>query len=104
MAPSPGVSIMRSLLLCSIYAGVMLLAVGCRDDRLTAPSIRHAPQLSRTPSKVGEKIPGQYIVRLRDDVRSTRDVATAIASAAGGSIRKIYTHAIKGFSIQIPDS
>lgn len=95
---------MRSLLSCFVTTGLLLLALGCRDDRLTEPSVSKRPQLSRTRSRVGQKIPGQYIVQLRDDVQNPRAISAAIASAAGGSIRKIYTRAIKGFSIQIPDA
>jgi len=83
---------------------VVLASAGCNQDRPTEPSLLKRPQLSLARSKAGAKIPGQCIVQLRNDGRNVRDQSNAVASAAGGSVRKIYTRAIRGFSIQIPDA
>lgn len=89
--------------LCATAAATIFLA-GCTEDQVTEP---RAPELrgSRAPARsAGEKIPGQYIVRLRDEVHGVPPMAAAIASAHGGVVRKTFTRAIKGFSIQIPDA
>jgi subtilisin family serine protease len=56
--------------------------------------------------KVEKSVPGQYIVKLRDDVS-----ASAVASAAadltnrhGGLVNHLYKHALKGFSIRLPEA
>jgi hypothetical protein len=83
----------------------MLVATACTQDRITEPSLAKRPQFSRALStKVGEKIPGQYIVRLRDDEANISQRSNAIAAAAGGKVRRVFTRAIRGFSIQIPDA
>ncbi len=83
---------------------LLLIAASCTQDRLTAPTTTKRPQLARSLStKVGAKIPGQYIVRLRDGEPNVQQTASSIAAGAGGKVRRVYTRAIKGFSIQIPD-
>jgi subtilisin family serine protease len=56
--------------------------------------------------KSARAIPDQYIVVLKDDVpgMDNSSVATDLARAHGGVIKHIYEHAIKGFSIQLPES
>ena len=101
MAPSMTT---RSLTFRLASAAATIFLVGCIEDQVTDPRAPE-PRVSRAEAKsVGKKIPGQYIVRLRDDVHGVSAAAAAIASAHGGVVRKTFTRAIKGFSIQIPDA
>jgi hypothetical protein len=87
----------RHTALGSCAAAAILLA-GCTQDRPTGLSpadLDSGPSFSTAPS--AEKIPGQYIVRLRDDVQNVAGVAVQIASANGGTVGYVYTNAIKGF-------
>src|SRR2546423_8663124 len=45
-----------------------------------------------------EAVPGQYIVVLRDNVADPATVARDLVNAAGGSLLRGYTSAIKGFA------
>src|SRR2546426_5425908 len=45
-----------------------------------------------------EAVPGQYIVVLRDNVADPATVANELVTAAGGSLLRVYTSAIKGRS------
>jgi subtilisin family serine protease len=94
----------RHTALGSCAAAAILLA-GCTQDRPTGirPSdLDSGPSFAAAPA--AEKIPGQYIVRLRDDVQDVGGVAVQIAGADGGTIGYLYSHAIKGFSIRISDA
>ena len=85
-------------------AAAVIFLAGCIEDQVTEPRAPE-PLVSRAAAgRPGKKIPGQYIVRLRDDVHGVPSMAAAIASAHGGVVRKTFTRAIKGFSIQIPDA
>src|SRR2546425_5800852 len=48
-----------------------------------------------------EAVPGQYIVVLRDNVADPATVANELVTAAGGSLLRVYTSAIKGFAAQL---
>src|SRR6185295_3186115 len=56
--------------------------------------------------QVPNRIPNQYIVVLKDAVGSgdITPVARGLARAHGGVPDHIYNHALKGFSIRIPES
>jgi subtilisin family serine protease len=47
-------------------------------------------------------ISGQYIVVFKNDVQNPAQQAAQMAQAAGGSVKHVYTHAIKGFSASLP--
>ena len=49
-----------------------------------------------------DAVPGQYIVVLKDDVTSPRDVASEMAKSHGLSPEHVYETALKGFSATIP--
>jgi serine protease len=94
----------RQTTLGSCAAAAILLA-SCTQDRPTgiSPAAQNMePRFAAAPSS--EKIPGQYIVRLRDDVGDVSGLAAQIAQANGGVVGYVYTHAIKGFSVRIPDA
>src|SRR6059036_2041291 len=48
-----------------------------------------------------EAVPGQYIVVFRDNVADPATVANELVTAAGGSLLRVYTSAIKGFAAQL---
>src|SRR3989440_1385080 len=48
-----------------------------------------------------EAVPGQYIVVLRDNVADPAPLANELVTAAGGSLLRVYTSAIKGFAAQL---
>src|SRR5437773_11192245 len=48
-----------------------------------------------------ESVPGQYIVVLQDNVADPATVARDLVNAAGGSLPRVYTSAIKGFAAQL---
>ena len=49
-------------------------------------------------------IAGQYIVLLRPEVPDAAAEALALASQVGGAVQHVYSHALKGFSITLPDA
>jgi subtilisin family serine protease len=55
--------------------------------------------------KVKDKIPGQYIVVLKDDVSrdDVASVAKSLAGAHGGSVKRAYRHALKGFAVSMSE-
>jgi subtilisin family serine protease len=48
-------------------------------------------------------IPGQYIIVFKDDVRDVPGLAKGLTAAHGGSLRHIYSHALKGFAARLPE-
>jgi len=48
-----------------------------------------------------EAVPGQYIVVFNDNVADPASVARDLVNAAGGSLLRIYTSAIKGFAARL---
>src|SRR6266487_4911056 len=49
-----------------------------------------------------ESVPGQYIVVLQDNVADPASVARDLVNAAGGSLLRVYSSAIKGFAARLP--
>jgi len=54
-------------------------------------------------------VPDEYIVVLRDDVKSVArrgaaDIAREMASARGGEVLSSYEHALKGFAVRMPEA
>src|SRR5437868_970384 len=56
--------------------------------------------------KVEKSIPGQYVVVLKDNVPASEvaSIAASLTGAHGGSAKHIYTHALKGFSVALPEA
>jgi subtilisin family serine protease len=77
---------------------VVLLAAACADFEDPTAADPAAPSFSRQSAE-RNAIPGQYIVVLRDDVPDVRGAARQLAAAHGGSVRFVYEHAIRGFSV-----
>ena len=49
-------------------------------------------------------IAGQYIVLLRPEVPDAAAEARALASQVGGAVQHVYSHALKGFSVTLPEA
>ncbi len=93
-----------SLLLAVVFFAVTAAPWGVRaqgkEDGGGGQS--HAGKLRR----VEQRIPGRYIVVLKDDVPASR-IASAAANLAGahrGSVERIYKHALKGFSVRMSEA
>lgn len=90
-----------------IYALPFAALFAACADQPTAPSADAAnPAAAALPqsASAGEKIPGQYIVVFNDDAADVAGLAAQLAGMAGGQVFHIYTAAIKGFAIRIPDA
>src|SRR5207249_3902980 len=70
---------------------------GC--ETLSNPTQQSPDRGNRTAAV--ESVPGQYIVVLQNNVADPTTVATALVTAAGGSLLRVYTSAIKGFAAQL---
>ncbi len=53
--------------------------------------------------RAAHPVPGQYLVVLTDDQADVHGVAAALAAKYAGTIDREWTHAIKGFSVQITE-
>jgi subtilisin family serine protease len=72
---------------------------------LWACSIDEGPLGNRPSPRAAQGsdvIPGQYIVRFRDDVQDAPGLARELVALSGGELGFTYTAAIKGFSAQLP--
>jgi subtilisin family serine protease len=88
----------------TILTTVALVLGACHDP--SSPSGRpsdQVPQLSLKP-RLGERIPGQYIVVFRNDVRDVKATAKAIAGKHRGKLKHTYQAALKGMAIELPDT
>ena len=56
---------------------------------------------TRNGSAAAGAVPGQYIVVLRNNVADPAAVANDLVSAAGGSLLRVYTSALKGFAARL---
>jgi len=116
-----------SLLLTALVVGMLPLGA-CSDD-LTSPtpstarpeqsneatprfamadgaSIAQAAKLAAARQAApggADRIPGQYIVVLKDDVQDVRGLAKRLLTEHGASPRFTYDGAIKGFSFKLPE-
>lgn len=93
---SPGAS--------KLLIGAALVAAGACTE-VSKPVVPLQPEQSTVAAlRATAPVPGQYIIRLRDDVASPRVVANNLTRAAGGTLRFVYDAAIKGFSAKLPDA
>ncbi len=88
---------MRSTRLAVVALAFAITACADLSAPIAAPS---GPSLNRAP---GRAIPGQYIVVLRSDVSDVRGMARGLANMHGGALGFTYEHALKGFSVSMPE-
>lgn len=74
------------------------------------PDLAHSPSSSspsaNTDSKMGEVIPGQYIVVLKEDTHNIREILVDISKRVnleGTKVLHIYEDVLNGFSINVPN-
>jgi len=83
-----------------VALGVAALAVAaCRDA--SAPEINARPAAPPTINAArGTRIPGDYIITLRQNVADVDAVASSLAGIHRGALKHLYRSALKGFAIQ----
>lgn len=70
------------------------------NTSVSAASHRSQGKLMRA----SRPIPGQYIVVLNEQAEDPHQAALALTFAYGGSARHVYTTALKGFSVTLPEA
>jgi subtilisin family serine protease len=92
----------RAVLLVTMVAATMLAFSGVGLTQTTAPDPSQAGSSPKqTPTG---KIPGQYIVVLKDEVSDPEKAQKEKAQKYDLKVKHTYKHALKGFSAKIPDS
>lgn len=82
-------------------AGAFVIA-GCSDNTTPTDPAPIAPQASVQAG--GGQAQGSYIVVLRDGVADVPGSAQLLSAQSGGELGFIYQHAIRGFSVRLPDA
>jgi len=77
---------------------VAVLAVACRDA--TTPASPGGP-MAALSSQRPDKIPGEYIVRLRDNATNVDGLAGQMVGQYQGNLQFTYKSAIKGFAAKL---
>lgn len=70
----------------------------CQDASGPAPVRPTAP--ATVNAARGAPLPGDYIVRLRDDATAVQSIAQSIAGLHKGQLKHIYNFALKGFAVR----
>jgi subtilisin family serine protease len=82
-----------------VVCAAVLAAAGCRDGSSPSEPTTIDPQLARD----GQVVPGHYIVVFNDDVGDVGTEARRRVEAHQGTLRHLYTNALKGFSAELSD-
>src|SRR5262249_43820535 len=70
-----------------------------------SPSVAQVDPVARVAiARSDDPIPNQYIVTLRSDVTDVGDRADALAAQHGGTVVATFSHALRGFTVQMADS
>src|SRR2546423_6805294 len=77
---------------------VAVLALSACQDA-SGPAARPSAPTSASAAR-GAPLPGDYIVRLRDDVTDVQSIAQSLAGLHKGQLRHIYRFALKGFAVR----
>ena len=101
---------------CRLFFAVLLVTlpvpfitwhVGSAQDNVPAtPSQAQSKDKGEKFYRAPKPVRDQYIVVLKDDIRGedVESVTNQLLSRHRGTTRHVYTHAIKGFSIQLPEA
>jgi subtilisin family serine protease len=73
-----------------------LTLAACQD---TSGPVQQESQFRGPAASQSEKVPGAYIVTLRDDVEDVDGVAKSLGLKANGRLKHLYKSALKGFAI-----
>lgn len=95
--------------LCSMIVVVCVLGmifVGCSDQQVpvTPQESANSSSTARLLKAGGGGIPDAYIVVFKQNAANPRALAQQLAAQAGGKADYVYEHALKGFSIKIPEA
>jgi subtilisin family serine protease len=92
------------MLLLLVLAALTIPATPAGGVRAQGQSQLHAGKFRK--SQGADAIPDQYIVVLRDDIPGpdVDSIAAELAHGHGGTTGYIYQHALKGFSIRLPEA
>jgi len=88
----------------------LLIAITLSALTLTPPQTSGQNQPPPAPGKFRrvqrDRVPDQYVVVLKDDVPAAEVSARAadLSRAHGGATGHVYTHALKGFSVRMPEA
>ena len=90
----------------ALAGSIALLIAACDTDPVapTAATPHPTPAASVAAPPGRDKIPGQYLVVLRDDQRDVPAVANALAAARHGRVLAVWESVLHGMSLQIPDA
>ena len=87
----------------------LLIAITLSVLTLTPPQTwgqNQPPHASGKFRRVQDRIPGQYVVVFKDDVpaQDVPALAAELGRTHGGRTGHVYTHALKGFSVELPEA
>jgi subtilisin family serine protease len=83
-------------------SSLFLLAACQEDSPPVGPSIE--PVASAELSAKAQPLPGQYIVVFKSSVSDVRGEAGRLAAQHGGALTQVYTKALKGMALKLPDA
>jgi Peptidase inhibitor I9 len=85
---------------------VMLIGLSLATLPMFSGGQGHAQNANGKFRRSQKAIHNQYVVVLKDDVarEHVQSLASQLALAHGGVTRFVYQHALKGFSIQLPEA
>src|SRR5215216_6842441 len=94
----------RYLVLLLLFAALMIPTTSTGSAHPQGQSQQHTGKFLKSQGQ--NAIPNQYVVVLNDDFPGgdVAAIAAELASSHGGTANYIYRHAIKGFSIQMPEA
>lgn len=92
--------VILALTLASICVTLLLAYYATFNEPAEAAAQRQQGKLLRAE----RAIPGHYIVVLNDEAGDPYEAALGLTSAHGGSPRHVFTQALRGFSVVMPES
>ena len=88
---------LKQLIKCFWFSGVILLA-------MVSVVTAQGPELADLPPAGMDKVPGQYIVVLKDNIPDVPQAAAEITKRFGATAGHSYSAALKGFVIHLPQN
>jgi subtilisin family serine protease len=93
---------MRPSVTAALGIGSLLLLAACQDD--SQPLGPTAEPSAPAASRAAGAVPGQYIVVFRPSVSDVRAEAGRLAAKHGGRLTHVYSKALKGMALRLPDA
>ena len=95
------------VLFFSVVTIIVLSLLGCQDQQSSNPQ-EPDTQISSTArqffkASIQSRIPDSYIVVFKDDVTKVAEKAEQLANQIGGKVKFVYSSAIRGFAINVPE-